>query len=196
MDQGKEEQVTTKLTAICQVIIDWLKYAEAKNAVLLTFSGAGITATLTYLGAVPTLPRFLKIGFLMATFFLCLSAFICAISFLPKTNLENLTGLREKSVTKRRQSQKNSDNLYYYGDLQKYNSEELLDKMNEFYFDRSIQLPYKKEHLDIASQIVINSEIALIKFKLFTISLWLLIFSFFSIPTLFFLKLFKTNFCI
>jgi len=47
--------LTTKLISIFQIVNDWLKFAEAKNAVLLAFSGAEITAIITYLSTSDTL---------------------------------------------------------------------------------------------------------------------------------------------
>lgn len=178
------DTVTPKLSSIFQITTDWLKFAEAKNAVLLAFSGAGITATITYLSAASNAPNSLRVGFIVSTILLSLSSITCAISFLPKTNPEHVIWLRGNPARKLRKLQDNSDNLYYFGHIQKYSSDELLDSLNRFYFENAIPLPYKKEYMDISSQIVANSEIASIKFKLFTIALWFLIFSFLSIPAI------------
>ncbi|AFZ25436.1 hypothetical protein Cylst_3281 [Cylindrospermum stagnale PCC 7417] len=43
------DEVFPTLTAIFQNVNEWLKFAEAKNGILLAFSGAGITATITLL---------------------------------------------------------------------------------------------------------------------------------------------------
>ncbi|MGI2904357.1 hypothetical protein [Tolypothrix sp. VBCCA 56010] len=40
------EELTVKLRILLQLVNDWLKFAETKNAVLLAFSGTGITSTL------------------------------------------------------------------------------------------------------------------------------------------------------
>lgn len=183
------DETTVKLAEIFRVVTDWLKFAEAKNAVLLAFSGAGITATLTYLSAATNLSKSIQTGFLATTFLLCLTSLVCSISFLPKTNLEYIVWLQGKPARKLRNLQEDSDNLYYFGHLLKYSSVELLDSMNRLYFESRIQSPYKKEYLDLASQIVINAEIASIKFRLFIISLWLLIISICTIPVVLALSL-------
>jgi hypothetical protein len=54
-------------------------------------------------------------------------------------------------------------------------SDNLLEAINKFYFEDKIPTPHKKEDLDLASQITINSEIASTKFAFFRIALWLLI---------------------
>lgn len=178
------DEITVKLTAIFQVVVDWVKFAEAKNAVILAFSGAGITAIVTSLSTTSKLPQSLYIGFLTSIVFLCITSLVCAISFLPKTDLEYIVWLNKKPSKKLGKTIiKDTDNLYYFGDLQKYNSMELLEAINKHYFEGQIQLPYKNEYLDIANQIVINSQIASMKFQLSGVSAWLLIISMCSIPS-------------
>jgi hypothetical protein len=54
--------------------------------------------------------------------------------------------------------------------------------MNKLYFQNQVLTPYKKEDLDIANQITVNSEIASTKLIFFRFALWSLIFSIFIIP--------------
>jgi hypothetical protein len=70
---------------------------------------------------------------------------------------------------------KNTDNFYFFGDLKKYNSTQLLDALNQYYFENKLTKPYKKEYEDLASQISINAQIAFLKLKLFTYALYSLI---------------------
>jgi hypothetical protein len=176
------DEITNKLTAIFQVVNDWLKFSEAKNAILLTFSGAGITAILTYVSAAESIPNFLLVGLLISILFLCFCSLICSISFLPRTNLEHIVWIRGNPARKFRSLQSDSDNFYYFGHLLKYQDTELLNSLNRLYFDNKIQPPYRKEHLDLASQIIINSEITFLKLKLFVFALWLLIASIAAVP--------------
>ena len=44
-------EVESKLFTIFQVVNDWLKFAEAKNAGLVVISGAGSAAILTYVAS-------------------------------------------------------------------------------------------------------------------------------------------------
>jgi hypothetical protein len=171
------DEFTEKLTRIFLLINDWLKYAEAKNAFMLAFSGAGITATVTYLSTASSgnPPKSLWIGIIIATCFLCLTSLICATSFLPKTNLEYIVWRKAKPSNKSKDLPQDTDNLYYFKHLFKYKPEELIEALNHFYFDDKFSIQGKKEYLDIANQIVINSEITLLKFKMFTFSLWSLI---------------------
>jgi uncharacterized membrane protein len=182
MVERKLLKMTPKLIEILKIVNEWLKFAEAKNGILLAFSGAGITAILTFISASNKFPNSLLIGLVISIILLCLCSLICALSFLPRTNLEHIVWLQGKPSRSVRYSKKDSDNLYYFGHLLKYKDNEILDALNRLYFDNQISLPYKKEDLDIAGQIVINSEITFLKVKFFVVSLWLLIASIIIIP--------------
>ncbi|MBE9005570.1 hypothetical protein IQ259_11060 [Fortiea sp. LEGE XX443] len=187
------DEVTSKLLIIFQNVNEWLRFAEAKNAVLLAFSGAGITATITILATVEKLPSSLRIGLLLTTSLLCVSALICSLSFIPKTNLERLLSLQTMSMKNSTSAIRDTDNLYFFGDLQKYNSQGLLKALNKYYFDNNMK-PFKKEYKDIASQITINARITFLKFRIFTYAVYILIISILVIPcsTLISLVIYKT----
>jgi hypothetical protein len=169
------DEMTSKLETILLLVIDWLKFAEAKNAVLLGFSGAGITATVTYLSTVLNVEQPIKVGILITTFLLCVCSLICSLSFLPKTNLEFLVWQRLRPGRKSRGMPTDKDNLYFYGHLYKYDKDELIDILNRLYFGSGIPNLAKKEYGDLADQIIINSEIAYLKFKFFSWASYFLI---------------------
>ena len=169
-----------KLITIFQNVNDWLKFAEAKNAVLLAFSGAGVTATITLLATAQNLPNSLSVGLLITTSLLCICALICSFSFLSKTNLDLLLQRSNRTSSNSRHQRRN--NLYYFGDLRKYSSNELLNELNSHYFDKNSNQLYTKECEDLATQIIINSKITLVKFNLFTYGLWLLIAAILAVP--------------
>jgi len=176
------DEVSTKLLAIFQNVNEWLKFAEAKNGILLAFSGAAITATITILSTAQNIPNSLKIGLLLTTILLCICSLISSLSFLPKTNLERLLWLKTKPPKNANYIKKDADNFWYFGHLQKYNATELLEGLNKYYFENKVNLPYKKEHEDIAAQITINAAIAFLKFQVFTYAVYVLIASILVIP--------------
>ncbi|MEH2405180.1 hypothetical protein [Nostoc sp.] len=176
------DEVSPKLIAIFQNVNEWLKFAEAKNGILLAFSGAGITATITLLATAQNIPKSLNFGLLLTTILLCICSLICSLSFLPKINLEHLFWLRTRPLKNSSFLKKDTDNFYYFGHLQKYSSTELLDALNKHYFEDRINTPYKKEYEDIAGQITINAEIAFLKFQVFTYAIYILIASILIIP--------------
>jgi hypothetical protein len=173
--------LTTKLISIFQIVNDWLRFAEAKNAVLLAFSGAGVTAIVTYISTATNILNPFRTGLIFAIFLLCISSLICSFSFLPRTDIEHFTWLRTKPSRKSKSLLKDTDNFYSFNDLKRYEPMDLLESLNRLYFQNQIPKPYIKEDLDIAHQITINSEIASIKFSFFTFALWLLIISILAI---------------
>ncbi len=176
------DEVSGNLAAIFQNVNEWLKFAEAKNAVLLAFAGAGITATVTILATLQNSPNSVQIGLLATTALLCICALVCAFSFLPKTNLERLLWKQTKPSINSRYQGKDTDNFYYFGHLQKYTSTGLLDALNKHYFEEKLAKPYNKQYEDVASQITINALIASLKFEIFTYGLYTLIFSILALP--------------
>ncbi|WP_310485136.1 Pycsar system effector family protein [Chamaesiphon sp. VAR_48_metabat_403] len=173
------DSLSAKLFSIFQNVNDWLKFAEAKNAVLLAFAGAGMTATLTVLVSAQNLFNSLRWGLISATILLCVCAFLCILSFLPKTDLEKILRLRLSQS----EQPKPEDNLYFYGHLKKYQAEELLDRLNQTYLsDSPVSQPYSKEAKDLAVQVTINSGIAFIKFEIFRYAVYTLAAAIISVP--------------
>lgn len=178
------DEIYPKLTAIFQNVNDWLKFAEAKNGILLAFSGTGITATITLLAAAPKIPISLNFGLLLTTGLLCICSLTCSFSFLPKVNLNRLLWLQrnQRKHSNLVKKDPDKDNFWYFGHLQKYTSTELLDALNKQYFEGKLNRPYKKEYEDIAAQITINAEITFLKFQIFTYAIYILIISILVIP--------------
>jgi hypothetical protein len=134
------DEVSSKLLVIFQNVNEWLRFAEAKNGILLAFSGAGVTATVTVLATAENIPRSLLIGLLITTSLFCVCALVCSLSFLPKTNLERLLWLQSRPKNSNILV-KDTDNLYFYGDLQKYDPTKLLNALNQHYFENKINTP-------------------------------------------------------
>lgn len=110
-------------------------------------------------------------------------AVICSLSFLPKTNLEVIVWKKKNPGRRYKGQPSDDDNFYFFGHLYKYQDIELLDALNRLYFATNpIQDFDKKENKDLASQITVNSEIAYMKFKIFSWALYLFILSVASIP--------------
>jgi len=183
------DELAAKLTVIFENVNDWLKYAEAKNAVLLAFSGAGLTANVTLLAAAQNLFGSLRLGLIASTSLLCIGALICTLSFLPKVNLEKIFWVRSNPSRRLTSQTNDDDNFYYFGHLKKYSPDELLDALDRLYLNGRVQPPFSKECKDLAAQVAVNSEIAFLKFQLFTYALYFLISSIAIIPLIIFLKL-------
>ncbi|MTJ52317.1 hypothetical protein FJR38_06345 [Anabaena sp. UHCC 0253] len=178
------DEVSTKLLAIFQNVNEWLKFAEAKNGILLAFSGAAITATITLLATAQNIPNSLNFGLLLTTILLCICALICSLSFLPKIDLERSLYFQNRQNKKLNFQRSKDDNFWYFGDLQKYKADELLEALNKPYFKDSLDITKAeyKEYKDIATQITTNARIAFLKFEVFTYAVKVLIASILLIP--------------
>jgi hypothetical protein len=176
-----------KLWMIFQNVNEWLKFAEAKNAILLAFSGTIVAANTTLLATIQSLPSSLRVGLLASVFLLCTCSFVCATSFLPKINLDKILWLKSRLYKPIRPQV--SDNLYYFGHLKNYDSESLLNSINQDYLAGSIVLPYNKESKDLATQIIVNSDLAFRKYRLFSFSVYILLAAIGIVPIVILLSL-------
>lgn len=130
---------------------NWLKYAEAKNGVLLTLSLACVTKFDGYLKSD------LRIGILLI-FLGMISILVCMCSFFPNLN--------EKIICKKRMDIEH--NLIFYRDISFLTADEYITKLTKRYgLKSSISNAYCK---DLASEIIVNSTIAIRKNFLFKIA--------------------------
>lgn len=146
-----------RLRFILSLVNDWLKFAEAKNGVLLAVD-LGILAAL--FGAIDgtLLPK-------VAAFFSIALIFLAAIailaSFIP------ILGLRSKVGAIRTQPQ--ASNLLFFSHIAEFEPnnyvKELYRKISQ---DTPIISPIET---DYAGQIIANSRIALTKYRFFNIGL-------------------------
>ena len=78
-------------------MIDWLKFAEAKNTGSVGLSSTGLGVIVTFLVAGPPIPTLAGVGLGVGAVALMLSLMLTVASFLPSTNLEkHLVGERER----------------------------------------------------------------------------------------------------
>jgi len=142
-------------------INDWLKFAETKTAALLTANG------LIVFGIIRTLSNVEKNLYsnsvlYLAVLLLIISLLLCLASFIPSLKIPWL--LKVKKTL-------DNDNLLYFADIAKYNSRVYLEKLAI-----SLEKPDTKAtnfENYYAQQIIVNSIIALKKYRLFTFSIWL-----------------------
>lgn len=154
--------IETKLLAIFQLVNDWLKFAEAKNAGLVVASGASSAAILTYLSTAQKVQPGWRNWLFTSLFFFMVSGVISLLSFVPRLNRNHWLGLIPEWG-----KPNDIDNLYYYRDLCKYQSKDLVAKIKSRYalIDTSSN---SQEACDLAGQIIVNSRITTVKFRMFT----------------------------
>ncbi|MBV5337927.1 MAG: hypothetical protein J0653_08445 [Deltaproteobacteria bacterium] len=141
------------LTATLSRVIDFLKYAEAKNAALLTFASAWILATASLLTGGKQLPFHLDIALQYAVPAFGLAALIAIWSFIPKVKLNRF----DKTALRAR-------NYLYFSDIADVATTELLATISERYSEGGATSYYMK---DLAIQLAVNSQIVKRKFAFF-----------------------------
>ena len=137
---------------------DWIKFAEAKNAANVAFCSAGIFAITRMIFSTESLHTLLLTYMCIVVFILVVSSALSLLSFIPqlKTPWVHI-GNRD-----------NDDNVLYFGHACKYSASTYLDKI---YCGKSENAESYNLELLYAGQIVINSRVALVKFKQFDIAI-------------------------
>ncbi len=146
-----------RLIEINNNVSGWLKFAEAKNVVLIGFIGGAIFGILANLNNLPTYLKTNLLNFFIPAAIVSLTLTI--FSFLPMLN---------KFYFKAKKLPKDI-NLLYFGHLRYFDKENLV-----LYIYHSLSElppePLLKFELDIAQQIIINSNIAWFKYQIFRYS--------------------------
>lgn len=153
---NQEEQ----LYKIFSNVNDWLKFAEAKNAALVAFNSAAIAGIMqAYPSDNPDLMIFKGIMIALFSISICASIY----TFLP---VLSKTFNYQKYEEAKFETEKPKLNCLFYGHHCKITSKQLLTLLN-------IKAPIENQtasnlEMDIADQIITNSEITMSKYKLFT----------------------------
>lgn len=148
---------------------DWLKFAEAKNAGLLTLNIASVIGILQIPDGIFSSHPELR-GILVVLF--CFSSILCVLSILPQTN----------KLFRKSKKMAGSDfigvidtlNHLFYGDISKLSNEQFIELFKHKY----TSTVFTKADEDLICQIVVNSEIAQGKFAWFKVACWVTAISF------------------
>ncbi len=149
--------MTNKLKDLFDLINSWLKFAEAKNGVLVAFSGS------TIWGIVRILFSEYEISFVGSLYlsqlllFLVLGFLYGLIAFLPITNYIILMPTGETSK---------DDNLLLYSHIAKYRKKEFIDAFC-IATNKEVNEIDKVDEMYV-EQIIINSRITTSKYQYFT----------------------------
>lgn len=154
------EEYYTKLDSVFKNVNDWLKFAEQKNAALLLLNGGMVWGVTRVLGVTKTLPDASYFLNLIAYSLTVISALICIITFLPI--------LQQRWFKPEERS--SSDNCLFFAHSAKYEAREYLIffvKKLGYEMDKTT---FTEFEIDLAKQIVKNSEIAFDKYKRFKLA--------------------------
>lgn len=136
-----------------QRAIEFLKFAEAKNAAAVAFSSALILTILQYRAGVTALLGIEKVALILCF----LGGLVSVRSFIPQLNPRSFLAMRQETT----------QSLIYFGDIASFSAAEFGEKFSERYrnIDNLIE--------DLSIQCSIVSKIAVDKMNHFTWSLLL-----------------------
>lgn len=158
MAMGKREALDGTLSATLGRTIDFLRFAETKNAALLTFSSAWLLGLINVLNS-DHLPHWgARAAIVAASLLFALAALIALYSFLPKLKLSafHRDPEREKS-------------LLYFADISEFDATIFAARFSERYANDAEEAISDNYLRDLAVQVAANSAITLRKFRLFNV---------------------------
>lgn len=159
MTEDEEKALDQVMTANLSRAIDFVKYAETKNAAVLTFASAWLLASVTA-ALNPTaagIPE-IQFGLTFGGPFLAASALTALWSLIPRIDLKALMGSREET-----------SNLLFFGDIAKRKAADVGDAIRDRYV-ASLPLGRRLSDAyfsDLGCQIAVNSQLARKKFHRF-----------------------------
>ena len=133
---------------------DWLKFAEAKNGVLIAVVCTVIFGIYKAVSDLENIHIFMVI-YLISFFLFCLIALIISmLSFIPQLKPPFWLTVEER---------KENDNPFFFGHARKYNKCTYLKLLN---------ISDSTLNMLLADQIIINSKIAFMKYEMFSGAAW------------------------
>lgn len=167
---GKLEEAYEKLLANnLQRVLDFLKFAEAKNGALLTFASAWALASVGMLSGERPLLAGLHTALAVALGLFIAAGSLALASFFPRPNLGWFFGGPRAGPHQK--------NLLFFDDISSFTASEFLPAVRHRYYPSRDQ-PFTPEYIsDLTVQIYINSQIVSRKLRLFTCGLVLIVFA-------------------
>lgn len=143
-----------KLKHIFSLVNEWLKFAEAKNAALIAFCGAGIWGILQLVKDTNKLTDY-KIILLCVMLTLMASLIVSLFSFVARKSNSDKTKTKIENPSEL--------NLLFFGHISKLDSQDYLEALYKKYGEQKDFSSCSSYEIDLANQIVINAEIAMVK---------------------------------
>lgn len=146
------------LTANLQRTLDFLKFAEAKNAALPALASAWIAATLSLICSGKPIPTGFTISILVMLLCALCAGILAMISLLPRLHLPSFMGGKPAGP--------HPSNLLYFGDISALPIRTLELDMPARYL--ATGEGYREEYIhDLTVQLSVNSKITMRKMRLF-----------------------------
>ncbi len=156
-------KIEDKLQQINNTVQESMRFAEAKNAALITFNGAALYVLVE--GNV-YLPQFIEKHWHFNAVVLIVGITLSIIAFLP--NMGSSTKPPSKIKLSTWQTHKKMG-IFYFGHIRKYGDEEFLARVYDFY-DQKLEDPIHRAELDLSHQAITLSRITHHKYVFFSLA--------------------------
>lgn len=150
-----------RLKPLLVFIQDLVKFAEAKNAVLVAFNGGAILGVLKFIGDNTCLNEYVVYYLWTFVFFAACGLVVSLLSFLPRVKILWVGCTGEPQAT---------DNLILFSDICKYEVNQYLRAL--YLADDKPSAKYTDFDKLYANQVIVNARIAMRKYTFFRKALW------------------------
>lgn len=147
-------------------MIDLVKFAETKNAALLTFTSVWIGSIIGFMRAQTALPMGYDRAFMLVLPLLCIAALLSLKSFLPRL------------LHHHHKDEEAAKNLLYFGDIAKMEPRHYGHRLRECYYPPDNRSFTERYLDDLTIQISVQAQIADRKFRAFNRAAWLVLAAF------------------
>ncbi|QOZ36363.1 Pycsar system effector family protein [Bradyrhizobium sp. CCBAU 53421] len=158
MKDDQEEAFEKILSTQLGRTIDFVKFAETKNAALLTFSSAWIIGTINLLTGPNPLPLGYNVAFCVALPLFAVGGLVCILSFVPQV------------LAKFFEAEDDSMSLLYWGHIAQIPVARYHDRVTERYKPHDSHSVTERYLDDLCVQISVNARIANRKFTMFNMA--------------------------
>jgi hypothetical protein len=156
MKDDQQEAFEKALSTTLARVVDFLKFAETKNAALLTFSSAWILGSINFLTGTNGVSPDWKPVFTLALPLFAVAALIAIVSFLPRMKLSTIHHDPEQAKS-----------LLYFGDVATFSPAAYKDRVRERYYPPDGEVATRNLLDDLSIQIAANSKITKRKMTFF-----------------------------
>ena len=153
----QQESYERLLTASNGRMMELVRFAETKNAALLTFCSIWMGTTIATLRSQEELPMGYRAAFMIILPLLAVAALISLTSFLPK-------------FIQVHRPTKTMPNLLFFGDIANIGAGKFVEAAKERYFPPDGQTTTDEYLADLALQVAVQASIANRKFKTFNMA--------------------------
>lgn len=158
MTNWQQDAAEKALSSTLSRTVDFLKFAETKNAALLTFSSAWMLALANFAANDRITDRWSQIAVTIALLLFALAALVALYSFLPQLRLDRFFLRPDRSGS-----------LLYFADIAEFEPATFIERFRHRYANGPQQGMSDAYLDDLAVQVAVNSRITRAKFKVFNI---------------------------